>query len=87
MCQSQSERFWYSPEGNESLHWVKMGNVMSARVILLCWLAAALGHVFLIEQPGSAKFGDMPRWKDFCSRICVALLVALVVSALPCIAL
>ena len=31
---------------------------------------AALGHTFVLEQPGSAKFGDMPRWQFFCQKIC-----------------
>ena len=70
LCSGQAQRFWFNPEGNDSLPWVKAGNVMSARVTLLCYLCAALGHVFLLEQPGSAKFGDMPRWRHFVEEIC-----------------
>ena len=40
------------------------------RVVLLAFVAAALGHVFLIEQPGSARFGDMPRWRHFVEEVC-----------------
>ena len=69
MCCSQAERFWYSPLGNEKLHWVKAGNVMSCRVVLLAYLAMALGHTFIVEQPSSAKFGDMPRWRHFVEDI------------------
>lgn len=65
-------RFWYSPLGNEALSWVKAANVMATRVTLLCWLAASLGHVFLVEQPGSARFGDMPRWRHLCDSILYA---------------
>ena len=43
---------------------------MSARVILLAHLAAVLGHVFIIEQPGSARFGDLPCWRHFVENIC-----------------
>ena len=70
MCSSQSRRLFYMPEGDESFSWVKEGNVMSCRVTLLCWLCSALGLVFIVEQPGSEKFGQMPRWQHFCSNIC-----------------
>lgn len=75
MCQSQSARFWYSPRGNESYDWIR--NLMSERVTLLCWLCQALGHTFIVEQPGSAKFGDMPRWKHFTKQVCVVIWAAL----------
>ena len=78
MCSSAAVRYWYNPEGDESLSWVKAGNVMSNRVTLLCWLIAALGHVFIVEQPGSAKFGDMPRWQHFCTEVCYVLGLAFV---------
>ena len=78
MCSSQAKRYWYSPLGDERVVWVKMGNVMSCRVTLLCWLCVALGHVFLLEQPGSAKFGDMPRFQHFCQQVAFVLRFALV---------
>lgn len=43
---------------------------MCNRVILLIWLLSALGHVWILEQPGSAKLGDMPRFQTFCRQIC-----------------
>ena len=72
MCCSQALRFFYNPEGDESVWWVKAANVMANRVTLLCWLAAALGHTFLVEQPSSARFGDMPRWRHFCDNVIYA---------------
>lgn len=72
MCSSQSQRFWWAPLGDETRTGVKLGNLMANRVTLLCWLCQALGHVFLVEQPGSPKFGDMPRWVHFCTEICYA---------------
>lgn len=72
MCSSQAMRFFYNPEGDESIGWVKAANVMANRVTLLCWLAAALGHTFLVEQPSSARFGDMPRWRHFCDSVLFA---------------
>eukprot|EP00435_Cladocopium_sp_Y103_P017229 s1834_g4.t1 len=73
MCSSQSLRVFYMPEGDEAIWWVKEGNVMSCRVTLLCWLCCALGIVFVLEQPGSGKFGQMPRWQHFCSNICYVI--------------
>lgn len=70
MSSSQNCRYLFMPEGNEGLSWVKAGNVMSVRVTLLCWLCAALGLVFLVEQPASGKFGLMPRWEYFCQKVC-----------------
>ena len=70
MSSSQNCRYLFMPEGNEGLGWVKAGNVMSVRVTLLCHLCAALGLVFIVEQPASGKFGLMPRWEYFCENVC-----------------
>ena len=40
------------------------------RVTLLAHLAAALGHAFIIEQPGSAAFGNLPFWRCFVEDCC-----------------
>lgn len=72
MSSSQSKRFVFMPEGDENVWWVKAGNVMSCRVTLLCHLCMALGVVFIVEQPGSERFGMMPRWQNFSSQICYA---------------
>ena len=39
------------------------------RVTLLCWLLAALEHVFIVEQPGGSVWGFMERWQHFCTVI------------------
>lgn len=72
MCSSLAQRFFWCPEGVESLRWVRAGNIMANRVTLLCWLCAALGHTFLLEQPGSARLAALPRWQYFCRRVCWA---------------
>ena len=47
------------------------GNCMTlVRVTLLAHLAAVLGHVFIIEQPGSAAFGHLPFWRRFVEDCC-----------------
>ena len=69
MCTSQSGRSYFFPLGDESVLWVKEGNVMCCRVVLLIWLCCALDLIFLLEQPGEAKFGQMPRWVYFCQHI------------------
>ena len=45
------------------------------RVTLLVHLAVSLGHCFLIEQPGSARFGDLPRWRRFVEDFVFAALL------------
>ncbi len=72
MCSSQAQRYWFNPEGNQDLRWVRAGNIMANRVTLLAWLSTALGHSFFVEQPGSKKFGDMPRWRYFVENIAYA---------------
>ncbi|CAE7829136.1 unnamed protein product [Symbiodinium sp. CCMP2592] len=42
-----------------------------ARCVLLCLLAAALGHVFLLEQPASAKIRFLPRFEELCDKLIV----------------
>jgi len=70
MSSSQNCRYIWMPEGNDTLSWVKAGNVMAVRTTLLCYLAAALGLVFILEQPGCSKFSLMPRWQHFCQTVC-----------------
>ena len=77
MCSSQAKRFWFDPLGDETYEWVKCGNLMANRVTLLCWLCSALGHVWIVEQPSSAKFGDLPRWRRFCEEVVYAIWMAL----------
>lgn len=79
MCSSQAKRFWFDPLGDETYEWVKCGNLMANRVILLCWLCSALGHVWLVEQPSSAKFGDLPRRRFFCEQVVYAIWMALAI--------
>ena len=40
------------------------------RSILICWVLAALGHVFLLEQPVGSNFRHFPQWRFFCKYIC-----------------
>ena len=43
-----------------------------SRTILLCQLAGALGHSWLVERPSSAKMALLPRWQEFFSEAWVA---------------
>ena len=69
MCTGQSGRSYFCPLGFEEVRWVREGNIMCSRVVLLIWLCCALELIFLLEQPGEAKFGNMPRWQFFCRNI------------------
>ena len=37
--------------------------------MLLCFLCVALSLVFILEQPGSARFRELPLWQIFCDEI------------------
>ena len=56
--------------GQRYVKLVKAGNVMAVRTTMLCYLASALGLVFILEQPGCSKFSLMPRWQHFCQTVC-----------------
>ena len=44
---------------------------MLLRSIIICWLLAALGHTFILEQPGGSAFRHFPQWRYFCKYIAV----------------
>lgn len=46
------------------------GNLLAVRAILICWVLAALGHTFLLEQPAGSRFRFFPQWRFFCKYIC-----------------
>ena len=50
------------PIGWESRTWVRLANVMNARVALLVLLISYYGCTFLFEQPGSSLFTSTPSW-------------------------
>lgn len=56
MCSSQAQRYFFNPEGNLDLSWVRAGNIMANRVTLLAWLATALGHSWFRHQRSSATY-------------------------------
>lgn len=58
------------PLGDLSKLSVQNGNLLACRSILLCWIMAALGHVFLLEQPCGSHFRSFPHWRYFCKYIC-----------------
>ena len=44
---------------------------MLLRSIIICWLLVALGHTFILEQPGGSAFRHFPQWRFFCKYIAV----------------
>ena len=48
-----------------------IGPWLELRAIILCWLLVALGHTFLLEQPGGSAFKNFPHWRYFCKYIAV----------------
>lgn len=53
-----SKRSPSTPYGDEGLAYIRLGNMLMARSLLLVYLVASLGGVFVIEQPG----GSLARW-------------------------
>ena len=43
-----------------------------SRSTILCHLLAALGHVFVLEQPSGGYFRHIPRWRYLC-KYCVVV--------------
>ena len=72
MCSSQSKRAFYWPQGDESISWVRCGNIMNGRVTLLAWLCVACGCTFLIEQPADGCFNQLPRFQQLCAKVYVS---------------
>lgn len=52
------------------------------RSILICWVLAALGHVFLLEQPTGSNFRHFPQWRFFCKYICKVTFLKLSLNTL-----
>lgn len=62
-CRYTSGRTYLSPYGNTGYHFVAVGNILSARAALMCFLAAACGLRFLLEQPSGSFLEDLPRFQ------------------------
>ena len=62
LSRSGSGRSYLCPLGWKDRPWVHAGNLMSARVALLCVLIAFAQCSFLLEQPVSSLFFRSPGW-------------------------
>ena len=66
---SVSGRSIIRPDGNQGYGFVKKGNLLLSRVILLLLLASAKGARWLLEQPANSCLPDCPRWTWFTDRV------------------
>ena len=57
------------PHGNEGVQFVKTGNLLLARTVMLLLLAASRGCRYLLEQPGSSCLPVHPRFSWFVERV------------------
>ncbi len=60
-CSGTHQRSLLWPLGNKGFGFVSDGNVMAARVALLCLYSAAQGCRFLVEQPAGSSAPIHPR--------------------------
>jgi hypothetical protein len=51
------------PEGNEAFLFVRVGNLLAARCVLIILLVLAKDARFLLEQPTGSCFRDGMRWQ------------------------
>lgn len=70
LAASQTKRSFIVPLGDLGNPHVFSGNLLAVRAILICWVLAALGHTFLLEQPAGSRFRFFPQWRFFCKYIC-----------------
>ena len=73
MSAGSTDRCRYFPLGNQSEEstCVKDANIMYARCILLCKLAAALGLTYILEQPLSSVMNCAPRFQQLMTDSCM----------------
>ena len=70
-----SGRTLFLPLGNVGYYFVRKGNVLFSRVLLLLLVASARGSAWLVEQPFETCVEDQRRWEWFIGIVRVALLV------------
>lgn len=59
-CRYTSGRTHLTPWGNAGYQFVKIGNVLATRVVLMCVLAVVGGLRFLVEQPSGSFLEELP---------------------------
>ena len=65
MSRATSQRSPNNPLGDSYKQFVRDGNIIGSRVVLAMYLIEALGHVYLLEQPGGSTFPLLPRFQTF----------------------
>ena len=65
MSSSLHRRSVLNPLGDETFHFVKMGNLLAARFFLLVIVAIARKVFWFVEQPGSSKLPLLPYLTHF----------------------
>ena len=71
-CRATSGRTIFHPLGHVGYGFVRTGNVLAHRTILLLLLLSAKKVRWLLEQPSNSCFADLPRWRWFLSLVTVA---------------
>lgn len=53
------------PLGDTDRRFVEQGNLLASRLILLLWVCASRGLLWVVEQPEGSVFPLHPRWQEF----------------------
>ena len=53
------------PLGDTSRTFVREGNLLASRLVLMLWVCAAKGLIWVVEQPEGSCFPLHPRWQEF----------------------
>ena len=69
-----SGRSVITPEGNTGYQFVREGNVLLGRVVLLVLVASSMGIRWLVEQPSNSILAELPRWRWLLNRVRVICL-------------
>ena len=70
MSRASSKRTVFTPAGDVDRIFVRQGNVMVRRLVLVLWLAHSLGHAFVVEQPRGSIMSLLDRFEAFCNSCC-----------------
>ncbi|CAL1162886.1 unnamed protein product [Cladocopium goreaui] len=65
MSRATSGRGILCPLGDMSRKFVREGNLLASRLILMLWICASRGLIWLVEQPEGSVFNLHPRWQEF----------------------
>ena len=65
MSRATTKRAWHRVHGLASLPCVQTGNMIVSVLVMILWIASALGIRWCVEQPANSLLQHHPRWQEF----------------------